>query len=414
MACATTFTVANLYYPQPILNQIAEHFNVTNERASSVATLAQAGYAIGLFFICPLADYVRRRPLILLLLWTTAFLWTFLCFVNNFAIFSALSFITGVGTIIPQVMFPLVGDLAPPERRASALALTFSGLTLGMLIGRVLSGIIANYITWRAVYWIALGLQYLVAAALFLFLPDYPAKNKGLRYFKLLWDIIVLVCTEPLLIQACLIAFLLSAAFTSFWTTLTFLLAAPPYNYTSFDIGVFALVGIVVICIGPVFSRLVTDRFVALFSVMVGLIIEFIGIIIGTFIGRFTIAGPIIQAIAQDAGANFTHVANRANLFALDPKKSNRINTAYMVFLFAGQMTGTAVGNRLYAEGGWIWSGSSNIALIGACIIICIARGPRETGWIGWTGGWKLRKGGPSQPKNIKEPPNEWLLDEDG
>jgi hypothetical protein len=65
-------TVANLYYNQPVLNKIAETFDVSFESASSVATLMQSGYAAGLLFLCPLGDTVRRRPFILGLVWFTA------------------------------------------------------------------------------------------------------------------------------------------------------------------------------------------------------------------------------------------------------------------------------------------------------------------------------------------------------
>jgi hypothetical protein len=66
------FTVATLYYNQAILNRIAETFHVSFEKASSVATLMQAGYATGLLFICPLGDLFRRRPFILALIGFTA------------------------------------------------------------------------------------------------------------------------------------------------------------------------------------------------------------------------------------------------------------------------------------------------------------------------------------------------------
>ncbi|OTA90391.1 hypothetical protein M434DRAFT_78029 [Hypoxylon sp. CO27-5] len=392
LAFSGTFTVANLYYAQPILNILAEEFDVSYERASDVATLSQAGYAVGLLFLCPLADMVPRRPFILFLIWATATTWIGLCLTNNFDVFISLSFLCGVGTVTPQIMLPLVGDLAPAHRRASSLSVVVSGLALGLLIARVLSGIVANFTSWRNIYWLAFGAQYLTLILLFFFLPDYPTKNKGLNYFKVLWGMAVMVVTEPLLAQACIIGFFLSAAFTSFWTTLTFLLASPPYEYSSLEIGCFAFIGIVVVALAPVWSRLITDRFVFLFSVVLGLAFEFVGIVVSTFIGSFTVAGPIIHAIMMDSGANFTHTANRSNIYNLDPKARNRINTVYMVFAFGGQIMGTAVGNRLYAQGGWVWSGSSNIAFIGVAIIVGIIRGPREIGWIGWSQGWSIRR----------------------
>jgi hypothetical protein len=107
----------------------------------------------------------------------------------------------------------------------------------------------------------------------------------------------VMVVEEPLLVQNCLMGFLLSATFTNFWTTLTFLLASPPFSYSSLNIGLFAFIGIAVISLAPIWSRLITDRFVFLFSSILGFAIELIGIVIGTFIGTFTVAGPVIQAI---------------------------------------------------------------------------------------------------------------------
>ncbi|KAI0388538.1 major facilitator superfamily domain-containing protein [Xylariaceae sp. FL0594] len=403
LAFSTTFTVANLYYPQPILNVIADDFGVTYERSSNVAALSQAGYAVGLLLLCPLADMVPRRPFILLLIFLTATMWIGLCLTTNFNAFLSLSFLCGVGTVTPQLMLPLVGDLAPAHRRASSLAIVVSGLSLGLLVARVLSGVVANFTSWRNIYWLALGAQYLTFIILFVTLPDYPAKNQGLGYLRGLWAMLLLVLHEPLLVQACLMGFLISAAFTNFWTTLTFLLASSPYGYTSLQIGLFAFIGVVVISLAPIWSRLITDRFVFLFSSVIGLSFELVGVVVGTCIGSFTVAGPIVQAIFMDSGANFVHTANRSNIYGLDPRARNRINTAYMLFSFAGQLTGTAAGNRLYAQGGWVWSSSLNVALIGTGLVVALARGPRETGWVGWKGGWRITK----EKVGISPPPAE-------
>ena len=72
---AACFTVANLYYTHPILNKLADDFNVSQERVSLIPTLAQAGYAAGLLFLCPLGDLFRRRAFVLLLVWFTATVW---------------------------------------------------------------------------------------------------------------------------------------------------------------------------------------------------------------------------------------------------------------------------------------------------------------------------------------------------
>ena len=133
---AATFTVANLYYNHAILNRIAEDFHITYEQVSLVPTLMQAGYASGLLFLCPLGDLFKRRAFVLLLVWFTATAWLGLCLTNSFAVFSFFSYLTAVTTVTPQLMLPLVGDLAPPHRRATALSIVVSGLLLGILIAR--------------------------------------------------------------------------------------------------------------------------------------------------------------------------------------------------------------------------------------------------------------------------------------
>lgn len=74
-------------------------------------------------------------------------------------------------------MLPLVSELAPPHQRALALSITTSGNLLGIVIARILAGIVTQFTSWRNVYWVALALQSLTLVALWLFMPDYPSSN---------------------------------------------------------------------------------------------------------------------------------------------------------------------------------------------------------------------------------------------
>lgn len=93
--------VANLYYNHPILDVLSVAFKVTQKDAAIIPTVAQAGYATGLVFLCPLGDLVKRRLLALLLVLLTATMWLGLCLTKNFTVFVVLSFITSVTTITP-------------------------------------------------------------------------------------------------------------------------------------------------------------------------------------------------------------------------------------------------------------------------------------------------------------------------
>ncbi|KAL8809779.1 MAG: hypothetical protein Q9200_003115 [Gallowayella weberi] len=403
-AFAGAFTVANLYYSHPILHLLAGEFGVSNERASLIPTLAQAGYASGLLFLCPLGDVLPRRLYVLALVLFTATVWLGLCLTNSFSVFCFLTYLTSVTTVTPQLMLPLVGDLAPSHRRATALSVVTSGLMLGLLFARLLSGVVTEYTSWRNIYWLSFGLQYLIFALLWLFMPDYPSTNPdGINYFRILYSILEIFFTHPLLVQACLVGFCTSTTFTGFWTTLTFLLSAPPYEYSTLVIGLFALIGIASMCLGPLWSLYITDRLIPLFSVILGLLVCLTGTCIGTYTGTFTVAGPVIQAFFLDFGIQTAVIANRSAIFSILPQARNRINTAYMIIGFCGQLTGTAVGNHVFAMGGWKSSGSTSVGFLLGALLICALRGPREKGWVGWKGGWAVRRAGDVARKGDEE-----------
>ncbi len=114
-------------------------------------------------------------------------------------------------------MLPFAADLAPPERRASALSIVLSGLLFGVLIARVLAGVIANFTSWRVVYWLAFGLQAGIWTLLYFMLPDFPAKNKHMTYARILISMAKFTVTEPVLVQAVLVNLASMSCLTNFW-----------------------------------------------------------------------------------------------------------------------------------------------------------------------------------------------------
>lgn len=207
------------------------------DRVSNIPTLMQAGYvhhriyvelhssvhrryAAGLLLIAPLGDLIRRRPLVLTLTLVGCVLTFGLAFTESFVAFEVICFFVGVATCVPQILIPLAADLAPPQRRATAISIVVSGLLLGILIARVISGLVAQFVSWRVVYYLAIGLQGMIFALLYFLLPDFPAvHNEGVTYWGILLSMAKFAVTEPLLIQASLVCFASMACFTNFWVS---------------------------------------------------------------------------------------------------------------------------------------------------------------------------------------------------
>ncbi|KAK8120691.1 MFS general substrate transporter [Apiospora kogelbergensis] len=414
-ACVAAFSVGNIYYSHPILDVLADDFDVSDERASLVPTIMQAGYAGGLLFIIPFGDIIHRRPMILALVLVTALFvspphrhphnpfrlyhtidtdytqWLGLTLTKSFSVFLGLSFVVGMLTVTPQLMFPIAVQYAPSRHRATMISIVMSGIIFGILVARLLSGVITQYSSWRNVYWLSLGLQALIFTMLFVMMPDYPVLRPGGSYARALLTILKLPLRHPVLMQSGLIAFMTMGMFTSFWTTLTFQLVGPTFRLSTLTVALFALIGIAPVFLSPLVSRYVTSRIHPMGTLLLAHVVATIpAVAVGTFVGTYSLAGPVIWAFLGDLGMTVVVVANRMAIASVDPKAQNAVNSVYMVITFCGQLFGTAMGNRLYAEGGWIHSGALSIGMVGLSLVITLVRGPHEKGWVGWRGGWDL------------------------
>ncbi|KAL7423988.1 hypothetical protein Q5752_001573 [Cryptotrichosporon argae] len=385
-AIATTVSVMNLYYIQPMQADIADHFGVSYDAAARVATLVQAGYGTGTLLIVPLGDLVRRRPLVLVLMGAATALSVGLARARSVAMLQGLSFALGLCTVTPQVMLPWTADLAPGDRRAAAMSITLSGLIFGLVIARVLAGVIADLASWRDAYWMAVGLQGTVAGVLYLCLPDTPDKNLGLSYFGVLKSMAGFMITYPTLVQACIINFFTSATFAGFWTSLTFLLSDAPYAYSPLTIGLIGLVGLVGALLAPQWGRLV-DRIEPWLGQLLGVSVGLVAMAVALAAASLNVGAVCVVILLYDTGQQLQQVASNYRVAGIDPKARARLNGCCLVCLFAGQASGTAIMTSIYNAHGWRPTGACALAFCAAALAAVLARGPHETGWVGWHGG---------------------------
>ncbi|KAG1729029.1 major facilitator superfamily domain-containing protein [Suillus lakei] len=390
---ASTFIVANLYYCQPLLIEFSKSFDVTYEEVSRIPTLVQAGYLVGLLLISPLGDLVRRRQLVLMLVVISTTLTIGLAVTKNLRVFEALSFLIGAVTVTPQILMPLAADLAPPDRRASALSVVLSGLMLGVLIARVLAGVIGNFTTWRVVYYMSIGVQSLVLIGAYLILPDYPSKNRDLTYFQILFSMAKYAVTEPLVIQVAIINIASSACFTSFWVTLTFLLGGPPYYYSTLIIGLFGLVGMLGVLVGPFAGRLI-DKLVPWYATLIATSLLVVSQVVQTAAGGINVAAVVIACFGLDVARQSQQVSLTTRVLSISSAARARLNAILILSLFIGQVMGTSVGTQVFVQHGWRACSLFMLALQAFQIVILLLRGPHcpRRRWFGYEGGLEARR----------------------
>jgi predicted MFS family arabinose efflux permease len=358
LTVATGASVANLYYNQPLLSSIAQTFHATPRAAGGIATLTQAGYAVGLLLFVPLGDIVERRRLITLLLCLVAGALLIVGLGPTLHVVMAASFAVGVTTVVPQLLLPFAAGLAPPAMRGRIVGQVVSGLLVGILAGRAVAGIVGDVAGWRAMYLGASAAMLLLAVVLWRALPAVKPVATA-SYGSLIRSIGTLFRGEPVIRDAALLGGLTFAAFSAFWTTLAFRLQEPPLHSGSAMAGSYGLIGLVGAAIAPLAGR-TADRTHPRRTVGFALLGNVVAWLVLLVFGH-TLWGIAIGVLLLDAATQAAQVSNQARVYALPTHAHNRLNTIYMVGYFIGGAAGSAL--AVVAWDGFRWRGVCAVAL---------------------------------------------------
>ena len=181
--------------------------------------------------LVPLGDMYERRGLIVLMTLLSSASLLVSAFAPNITVLMLGTALTGMLSVVAQILVPFAATLALPHERGKAVGTVMSGLLLGILLARTFAGVLADLGSWRTVYWVASLLMLAMSAVLWRVLPRHQSQA-GLSYPRLLGSILRMFVDEPLFRARSILGALLFAAFSMLWTPLTFLLSSPPIPTT--------------------------------------------------------------------------------------------------------------------------------------------------------------------------------------
>ncbi|SHM94843.1 Predicted arabinose efflux permease, MFS family [Chitinophaga jiangningensis] len=349
MAMSGGIIVANLYYNQPILHNIAESLQVPDSSIGRMSMTAQMGYGLGMLLLVPLGDMLHRKKLIVticLLLCTTLLL---TAASHRASTILLLSFFTGLFSTPAQIILPMAAALGR-ENRGKTVGQVYSGILCGMLGSRVLSGLITTWLGWEYVFLFSAILVCVAIVLLVLFLPEIPPKFKG-SYGGLLKSTLSLIKEYPVLRQSALLGAFTFGAFCSFWTTVTFHLSGAPFHYSTAQIGLFGIIAIGGALVAPAFGKAADKG-----SVFRGLYLS-VGMMAASILllKMFPYSTTILIAgiFFLDIGVQATQITNFTRIYALNEHAHSRLNTVYMTTYFIGAAIGTGFGLLSWRLGGW-------------------------------------------------------------
>ncbi len=368
MSIATGLAVASNYYAQPLLDTIARNFSLSASSAGFIVTAAQLGYAAGLLFLVPLGDMFERRRLIVSMTLLAAGGMLITASSQSLAMMILGTALTGLFSVVAQILVPLAATLASPDKRGKVVGTIMSGLLLGILLARTVAGLLANLGGWRTVFWVASVLMALMALALWRGLPQMKSETH-LNYPQLLGSVFSMFISDKILRTRALLGCLTFANFSILWTSMAFLLAAPPFNYSDGVIGLFGLAG----AAGALGARPAggfADKGKSHHTTTFGLLLLLLSWL-AIWFGHTSVLALIIGIPVLDLTVQGVHITNQTVIYRIHPDARNRLTAGYMTSYFIGGAAGSLI------------SASAGNMAVGLAFVWLARRLPRLTYWSG-------------------------------
>ena len=368
MAAMAGLTVANLYYNQPLLEMIRCDLQTTSSLANLIAVITQVGYALGLFFIVPTGDLFSRRKIIVVCMVIAALMTATIGMADNIYIIWIASLIMGACSIVPQLFIPIAGQFSRPENKARNMGYVLSGLLIGILAARVVSGMIGEWFGWRMMYYIA-GVVMITCLALTLWMMPQMQQNFSGSYIGLMKSVMQIFLDTPRIRLNSIRAAFGFGSMLTFWACLAFHLADEPFHSGSDAVGYLGICGVAGALVASGIGKYIPRYGVKRFSI-VGASIQIVAWLTAWFFGN-TYIGLILTIILIDIGLQCLQLSNQSACIQAVPEASNRANTIFMTTYFIGGSLGTFLAGQ-----GWHIAGWQGVCVVGitfAVISLCIS-----------------------------------------
>ncbi|OZQ79019.1 MFS transporter [Paenibacillus odorifer] len=353
-------SVANIYFAQPLLDHLSREFGIDYSTIGILITITQIFYAVGLLLLVPLGDLLNQRRLIIgqMLLSVVALI------IVGTASSSTVLFVgmasVGLLAVVTQTLVAFAATMAAPAERGRVVGMVTSGIVIGILLARSISGILTDLAGWRSVYLFSAALMLCMVCTLFRVLPNVEREVKTLSYAQLLSSVFMLFVQERVLRIRAILALLIFTAFSILWTSVVLPLSAPPLSLSHTAIGAFGLAGIVGALAAARAGKL-ADQGHGQRTTGIALLLLLISWWFISFTEQSLLA-LVVGIVLLDLAVQAVHVTNQSIILTLRMEARSRLTAGYMVFYSIGSATGSIASTQIYSHYGWngvCWLGAS-------------------------------------------------------
>lgn len=374
-AFTCALAVATVYFVQPLLDAIGPSLDVPQGHLGLVVTFTQLGYAAGLVLIVPLGDRLDRRTLIISQLCLSTLALLMAACSPSWGVLLLAMLIVGSMAVVIQVLVAFTASIASPSQRGQAIGTVTSGVVMGILLARLVSGLVADLAGWRVAFLLFATLMLVSAATLYRLMPRAQLPASPLRYRALLASLFRLLLTQRTLRRRGLLALLVFADFSVFWSAMVLPLSAAPLSLSHTQIGLLGLAGVA----GALAAAKAggwADRGLGSRTTIIALALLTLSWLPLAW-GPSSLSALLLGVLLLDFAVQALHVTNQSLIFASQPHDQSQLVGAYMCFYSVGSGLGALAATQVYALWGWL-----AVCVLGAAI-----------GAVAFVYGWAIRSG---------------------
>ncbi|ENW27996.1 MFS transporter [Acinetobacter lwoffii] len=289
---------SSLYCVQPMMPILADYFQVSPTQSSFPLSFSTIALAVGLIFTGLISDRFGRKPIMVWSLFSVSVLLLLSAILPIWSVFLTTRVMIGLTVSgVAAVAMTYIGEEIAEKDIGFAMGLYISGTAIGGMGGRLIAGVLVDFISWQSATLIIGILNLCIAGLFFYLLPAsrhfkaYPIKlNRFKNSFRQ-------NLSDPKLRVLFLQGFILMGCFVSVFNYLSYRLIQAPFELSHVWIGVISITYLAGIYSSPraahwgqyygkfrILAAMILMMLVGLALMLINqLIIVFIGLLIFTF-----------------------------------------------------------------------------------------------------------------------------------
>jgi MFS transporter, YNFM family, putative membrane transport protein len=359
-------TFALLYCVQPMMPVLSHEFSINAAQSSLILSVATGMLAIGLLITGPISDRLGRKPVMVTALFCAALFTMISALMPTWEGILLTRALVGLSLSgLAAVAMTYLSEEIHPQHIGLAMGLYIGGNAIGGMSGRLITGILVDFVSWHTAMLIIGGLALIAAAVFWRILPESRNFRPRSLHPRSLLDGFTLQFRDAGLPWLFLEAFLLMGAFVTLFNYIGYRLLAEPYHLSQSLVGLFSVVYLSGIYssakIGALADKL--GRRKVLWSVIVLMLA-------GVALTMFTPLPVVIVGVLMFTFGFFgAHSVASSWIGRRALKAKGQASSLYLFSYYAGSSVAGTAGGMFWHYAGWNGIG----LFIGVLLLIALA-----------------------------------------